>query len=41
MELIVKLIEWLKSVMALFKAFGAGFDEENGTYGFENDGAAL
>lgn len=36
MELIVKLIEWLKSVFALFKAFANGFDEENGTYGFED-----
>lgn len=32
MELLAKLIAWFKSVVDLFKAFAAGFEE---TYGFE------
>lgn len=33
MEIIVKLIEWFKSVVELFKAFAAGF---KGSYDYED-----
>lgn len=33
MEIFVKLIAWIMSVVDLFKAFAAGFDKK---YGFED-----